>query len=611
MNRNKGIEAFRKGISLEAYRWFGAHFVYEEVPGVRFTVWAEHARSVQVIGEFNEWGRQPVWLERVTAGIFSGFVAGVKEDCMYRYLIEDAYGNWHYKSDPFAFFSELRPNNASIVFDLDDYLWHDQQWIKNRTLNFDQPLNIYEVHAGAWCKDEEDNWLNYTELAKLLIPYVKKNGFTHVELMPLNEHPYDGSWGYQSSGYFSCTSRYGTPKQFMEFVDAAHQAGIGVIMDIVPIHFAKDEHGLKCFDGTSQYEYNQTEKAMSEWGTAYFDLGKEEVRSFLMSSAAFWCDVYHVDGLRVDAVSHMIYHHGNCEFQENNAGLGFIKQMNQQLKRRFPEVMLIAEDSTAYPYVTKSVEEGGLGFDYKWDLGWMNDTLRYYQRDPASRKYHHHDITFSMAYFHSERFLLPLSHDEVVHGKNTIVNKMWGDYDQKFSQARNLYLYMFTHPGKKLNFMGNEIAMMREFDEKRENDWVLLKYPRHDAFSVYFYDLCHMIKNESVFHDDYPSNFRWIDADCAEHSIYSYYRENEKNIFIIVLNMMPIAHEGYRLGVPYFLDYIEIINTESGKYDGLNWCNEEVLVSKEIPMNNMNYSVKLNLAPFAGIVLKANKLSKP
>ncbi len=612
MNKTKIIESYHQGHCLNAYELFGAHLTHEPEPGVRFTVWAPGAKNIQVIGDFNGWGEKPVWMGKLTSSIFSVFVPGLKEWSLYRYRIECQDGLWQDKSDPVAFYSEVRPKNNSIVVDLDDFAWTDKKWMAGRSKNFDRPLSIYEVHAGSW-RTKDGKWLTYDELAEQLIPYVKEKGFTHIELMPLNEHPFDGSWGYQVSGYYSCTSRYGDPKRFMHLVNQAHRSGIGVIMDVVPVHFVKDNHGLRYFDGTPVYEYPRTEDAFSEWGTMNFDLWKEEVRSFLMSSVAFWCDKYHVDGIRMDAISNVIYWGGNRNRGVNEGGLAFVRRMNYYLSQRFPQVMLIAEDSSDFPKVTASTYELGLGFDYKWDLGWMNDTLKYYELDPIFRKYNHNKLTFSMAYFYSERFLLPLSHDEVVHGKKTIVDKMWGDYDQKFAQAKNLYLYMFTHPGKKLNFMGNEIGMFREFDEKRENDWFLLGYSRHAAFARCFEDISKMWKYYPALScwDYDPTNFRWIDADNGDQSIYSYLREDAKNVFVVILNMTPVSYENFRLGVPVSGRYLELFNTEKDIYEGCNMLNYEPVKSEKVPAHHQPYSISLRIAPFAGIVMQVKKRKPP
>ena len=601
-------EKFHQGHCLDAHKYYGAHFDYESAPGVRFTTYAPNARNVQLVGSFNNWER-PLNLERLSDGSWTVFVPDVAEWTLYKYKIEQADGNWVEKSDPYAFASELRPKSANLVVNLGNFPWRDQMWVNRREKYFDKPMNIYELHLGSWMKRDAHEWMNYEEIAHQLIPYVKEMGFTHIELMPLTEYPFDGSWGYQAHGYFSLTSRYGTPKQFMTFVDECHLNDIGVILDFVPVHFVKDNFGLRYFDGTPLFEYPNPHDANSQWDTLNFDLWKEEVRSFLLSSASFWLETYHVDGLRVDAVSNIIFWHGNKNNGTNDGATAFIRRLNYYLNVRYPGIIMMAEDSSDYPKVTHPTTEMGLGFDYKWDLGWMNDTLKYYSLDPVYRQFHHHQLTFSMAYFYSENFILPLSHDEVVHGKGTIINKLWGDYKQKFAQARNLYAYMFSHPGKKLNFMGNELAHFREFDENVEQDWFLLGYHTHHSFNRFFRDLSHIYKHHSCLsHHDYKHHgFKWIDADNASQSIYSYYREDEESVVIVILNMTPVSYESYRIGVPYKGSYTEIINTEKDIYDGCNMCNFEPLVSEKHEAHRFDNSILVRIAPFAGVYLEMKK----
>jgi len=613
MEKELLLERYLNGHCLNAYELLGAHpWTEQGSSGVRFTVWAPHARNVQVIGSFNGWNGLQGWMEKIQGAFFQLFVPGAKEGDLYKYHIQGSDGIWRTKADPVAFFSELRPHNSSIVYDLKKYQWNDQNWMKTRTKNVDQPMNIYEIHAGAWKHHLDGSWMSYEELAEELIPYLKKNSFTHVELMPLNEHPFDGSWGYQPHGCFSCTSRYGTPDQFMKFVDVLHQNQLGVIMDFVPVHFVKDDFGLIHFDGEACYESKYIHDAYSPWGTMNFDLWREEVRSFLMSAAAMWCDKYHVDGLRMDAVSHIIYWGGDKNRGVNEGALAFLRRMNYYLSVYFPEVMLIAEDSSDFPKVTASTFEMGLGFDYKWDMGWMNDTLQYFSIDPIYRKYDHHKLTFSMMYFYSERFLMPLSHDENVHGKKTILNKMWGNYDQKFAQAKVLYLYMYTHPGKKLNFMGNELGMFREFDETRENDWFLLDYSRHAAFARYFEDLCKIYAQHAAFSErDFTfDGFKWINCDNADQSVFTYTRETEKACYIIVLNLTPVGYEKYRIGVPYHGKYKELINSEKEIYEGCNMCNPESILSEKTEWDRLKQSIEIRLAPFSGIIFQTTKRKK-
>ena len=606
------INRFFEGHSIEAYKIFGAHVETEPKKGVRFTVYAPNAKNVQVSGEFNGWNGACGWMEKIDdRGVWSTFIPGAKEYQLYKYAIETNDG-WIEKADPYATYSELRPKWCSIVVDPTTYNWKDKRWMNKHTKNFDQPMNIYEMHVGGWRRDEFGNWYTYKRLEEELIPYVKEHGYTHIELMPLAAHPFDGSWGYQIFGFYSLTSRYGTVFDFQHFVDACHQAGIGVIMDFVPVHFASDAYGLQNFDGSHVYEYPKDTDARSEWGTYNFDLWRETTRSFLMSCAAYWLDVYHVDGLRMDAISNIIFWQGNKNRGENQGAIDFIRRMNYNLTEAYPNVMLIAEDSSDFPKVTHSTLDGGLGFDYKWDLGWMNDTLKYYKRDPIYRKYHHNELTFSMAYFYSERFLMPLSHDEVVHGKQTILNKMWGNYEQKFAQCKNLFTYMMTHPGKKLSFMGNEIGHFREFDEQKELDWFLLKYPKHEAFERAMTDLNRIYQHNRAFstYDYEYKGYQWIDPDNADQSVYSYYREDDKGCYIVVLNMTPVSYEEFTIGVPYAGKYIEMYNTEKDIYDGCNMCNFEPIHSIEQPFRHFENSLVCRLAPFAAVIFECKKSRK-
>ncbi len=602
------LKDYHEGNSLEAYRFFGAH---PEKEGVRFTVYAPNAQAIQVIGSFDGWKNKGHKMRKVDErGTWSLYIKGVKPGDTYKYRITQATGRVVDKMDPYAFYSELRPNTASIVEDLKWDKWSDEQWLEKRNKGFNEPVNIYEVHLGSWMKEEDEDFVNYRKIAKKLIQYVKKNNFTHIELMPLCEYPFDGSWGYQCSGYFSVTSRYGSCQDLMYLVNEAHKAGIGVIMDFVPVHFVKDDFSLSYFDGTPVYEYPQAHDADSQWGTANFDLWKEEVRSFLMSAASFWIDVYHFDGLRMDAISNAIFWHGNKQLGVNEGALNFIKRMNFLLNERYQgKIMLIAEDSTDFPNVTKSTFEGGLGFDYKWDLGWMNDTLKYLKKDPVYRKWHHNNITFSMAYFYSERFLVEFSHDEVVHGKATIVNKMWGTYEQKFAQLRALYLYMFTHPGKKLNFMGNELAHWREWDETKENDWFLLGYPIHDAFHKYFAKLGEMYKTEkALYEDDYNwESFEWIDADNADKNMFSYIRKGKDKDYVIVLNFSPNHYEHEVFGVIQKGMYKEVLNTEWSCYGGTLDAAPQTCHAVRVSRNNKPYMIEVSVPAFGGIMLEVEK----
>lgn len=612
--KNKRIENYYNGNCLDAYEYFGAHICEERgKKGVRFTTYAPHAQSIQVIGSFDDWSCVGNEMKRMDdKGIWSIFVKDAKEGDMYKYRVTQATGRVVDKMDPYAFYSELRPNTASIVSNLDFKVWSDQKWLAQRDKDFDKPVNIYEMHLGSWRKEEDQEWVNYREIASELITYLKQMQFTHVEFMPLCEFPFDGSWGYQCSGYFSVTSRYGSCEDLAYLINKLHKANIGVIMDFVPVHFVRDDFSLSYFDGTPLYEYEKAQDADSQWGTANFNLWREEVRSFLMSAAAFWLDKYHIDGLRMDAISNIIHWHGNKDLGENKGALDFIRRMNYNLSTHFQGVMLIAEDSSDFPNVTKSTIDHGLGFDYKWDLGWMNDTLKYLEKDPIYRKWHHNQITFSMAYFYSERFMTEFSHDEVVHGKKTIVDKIWGTYEEKFAQLRTLYMYMFTHPGKKLNFMGNELGHFREWDETRENDWFLLDYPVHDAFHNYFAKLGELYrKEEALYKNDYDAlSFQWIDADNADENLFSYVRKGEQKDIVVILNFSPNAYKQHRFGVPTAGTYKEILNSEQDIWSGCNLTNPEKIKTEKLAYNNMEQSICVDIAPFGGIMLEVKK-TKP
>lgn len=597
------VDSFFEGQSLEAYTIFGAHIGFEQAHGVRFSVYAPAAQQVEVIGTFNDWNSGHC-LEKIDSrGVWSLFVTNAKVGDLYKYRITQANGEVVDKMDPYAFYSELRPNTASIVVDL-SYAWKDQAWMKSRTRCFHKPLNIYEVHLGAWKHLEGD--VTYRSLAKELIAYVTDMNYTHIEFMPLSEYPFDGSWGYQTSGYFSATSRYGTLEDLKYLVDQLHQHGIGVIFDFVPVHFVMDNYALRNFDGTSLYEYAESYDAFSQWGTANFDLYKEEVRSFLMSAAAYWLGEFHGDGLRMDAISNVIYWQGDKQRGCNEGALTFIRRMNYLLHRKFGEVILIAEDSSDLPNVTKSTHEQGLGFDYKWDLGWMNDTLSYLKLDPIHRQYNHNKINFSMAYFYTERFILPFSHDEVVHGKATIVDKMWGSYEQKFAQARMLYTYMYTHPGKKLNFMGNEIGHLREFDEGKEMDWFLLKYPMHDSFQRFMKDLHTLyVTTPALYEQDYDYRyFEWIDADNANENLFSYIRKGNTETLIVILNMSANMYQEHYFGVLDDGIYEEVLNSERAMYSGSDMVNKKARKSECAYVDYKPYFIKVDVAPFAGIILR-------
>ena len=528
------FQKFYMGEIYDAYAYLGAHL---EDGGVVFRTFAPAAEKVAVIGEFNGW-QETEMRQTEHEQFWQVFVPGAKEGQMYKYVIYHD-GNRVEHCDPYGFGMELRPNFASIIRDLDAYAFRDSAWMERRTRNFDRPLNIYELHLGSWRRKDgfEDNpdkpvekgWYRYDEIADQLIPYLKENHYTHVEFMPLAEHPFDGSWGYQITGFFSPTARYGTAEQLQQLIDRLHQSGIGAILDFVPAHFAMDWYALRRYDGTELYEYPSSDVSDSEWGSCNFIFSRREVACFMQSAGNYWLTKYHFDGLRYDAVSRIIYWMGDERRGVNDVAVDFLRKMNAGLHRLHPTAMLIAEDSTSFEGCTKPAEQGGIGFDYKWDLGWMNDTLDYFEKQSFERAQVPQKLTFSMFYFYRERYLLPLSHDEVVHGKRTIIDKMFGDYDMKFPQARAFYLYMYVHPGKKLNFMGNEIAQFREWDENRQQDWFLTKYPIHDAFHHFCEELNGIYeKHPALYAGDYdPAGFLWLTMNENGSNVYGIRRKGD------------------------------------------------------------------------------------
>lgn len=533
---------FYTGKIFDAYKYLGAHFNREKggkVEEVIFRTFAPSASRISVIGEFNGWTETP--MEKVHDGNFWELISKeAKPGMMYKYRIYDRAGNCIDHCDPYGYGMELRPNTASIIRDMDAYKFHDGKWVKKRSDHSKLPLNVYELHFGSFRKpsEESDAWYDYEEMADILLPYLKENGYNYLEIMPLNEYPCDESWGYQGTGFFSPTSRYGTADQLKYFVNRCHENDIGVILDFVPVHFAVDGYALANYDGTALYEYPHSDVGDSEWGSRNFMHSRGEVRSFLQSAAEYWLNEYHMDGLRMDAISRAIYWQGMPERGVNSNAVEFLRYMNQGLKERHPSVILAAEDSTSFPGVTKPLEEGGLGFDYKWNMGWMNDTLDYFRTAPEYRTRDYHKLTFSMMYYYDERYLLPLSHDEVVHGKATILQKMYGDYEQKFPQARAFYMYMYAHPGKKLGFMGNEIGHFREWDEKRELDWNLLNFPAHQDFHRFMKDLNHFYLEHPAFSEmDYDmEGFRWIECHAEDQCVYAFERRSEKERIMAVFN---------------------------------------------------------------------------
>lgn len=618
---------FHEGNLHRSYKLLGAHVTqWDGTVGVRFAVWAPHASEVRVVGDFNEWDGTRHPMHKVsTWGVWSTFIAGVRPGEYYKYEILTPDGALLYKADPYAFWSELKPGTASRVFDLGDFAWSDQAWQdrKQSASVYESPLNIYEVHLGTWKKKPDGAYYTYRELADELVPYVKDMGYTHLELMPLAEHPYDRSWGYQATGYYSVTSRFGTPHEFMYFVDCCHNAGLGVIMDWVPGHFVKDEHGLRQFDGRPLFEYNDPGLAEKpEWGTLTFDFSKREVVNFLISNALFWMDAYHIDGLRVDAVASLLYlNFGKPRDQwvknahggdENPDAIEFLKKLNHTVFSYYPNALMMAEDSTAWPLVTAPVHEGGLGFNYKWNMGWMNDMLKYMETDSYFRGGSHRLLTFSFMYAFSENYVLPLSHDEVVHGKKSLLNKMPGDYWQKFANLRALYGYMMSHPGKKLLFMGGEFGQFDEWKDLEDLDWEMLAYDSHRSMHRYVRDLNHLYLREPALWelDHSPDGFAWIDPNDAAQSVTTFMRKSRKpeDALVIVTNFTPVYHAKYRIGVPFAGEYVEQFNSDAGEYGGSGKLNPGRLKTEALAWHGHPDSLHVALPPLATVIFKPIKI---
>lgn len=562
------IYGFYTGKIFDAYDFLGCH-----LDGNRgyFRTYAPNASRVTVIGEFTGW--KDYEMNRIHDGKFWELITdGVKDGMMYKYRIYGRDGSVTEHCDPYGFGMELRPDSASIARDMNRYVFHDTKWMRDRSDCRRGPLNIYEIHAGSWKTnpENENGWYKYNELADILIPYLKENGYNYVEMMPIAEHPCDNSWGYQSTGFYSPTSRYGTADELREFIDKCHQNGIGVLLDFVPVHFAVDGYGLSMYDGTALYEYPNCDVGYSEWGSKNFNHSRGEVQSYLQSCANYWLKEYHFDGLRMDAISNIIYWQGDSRRGINRNALQFLQYMNRGLKGMYPSIILAAEDSSPYPGITKCADWGGLGFDYKWDLGWMNDTLIYFKDGMDDRIKDYHKLTFSMMYYYSENFILPFSHDEVVHGKATIMQKMNGQYDEKFPQARALYMYMYTHPGKKLNFMGNEIGQLREWDETREQDWDILKYPVHDAFHRYMMELNKLyLEHSALWEKDFDNDgFMWIDCHEEGRCIYAYERRSSTERLVIVCKFTNTPEENYYCHVEGASGLKLLLASDADYFDG-------------------------------------------
>ena len=608
---NLAIYYFHQGTTIKAYELLGAHYTKKST---RFCVWAPNALSVSVVGEFNNWDPSAHQMIRINnEGLYEITINGVKEFACYQYAIKTKRGKLIYKSDPYAFHSELRPAKASKVYNMKGYKFKDSKWMKNRikTQGYNKPLNVYELHLGSWRRYSDGNTFNYADIALELAEYVKEMGYTHIEVMPLSEYPYDPSWGYQVTGYFSVTSRYGTPKDFMKFVDIMHQNGIGVIMDWVPGHFTKDAHGLIEFDGKCLYEpSNKYRKENPSWGTRNFDYGRTEIQSFLVSSAIFWCDVFHIDGLRTDAVSSMLYLdycREEGQWQKNSLGtninleaVAFIKKLNKSIKDFDPSILSIAEESTAYPRITAPYDYDGLGYDYKWNMGWMNDTIKYIKIDPMFRGSNSNLISFQMTYIFSERYILALSHDEVVHLKKSMLDKIPGQYDQKFAGLKTYMTYMMTHPGKKLNFMGTEIGQFTEWNELRELDWNVLQYERHQTLKKYIKDLNKLYLNSPSLYDDttYWDGFEWVVVNDNEHSVFAYKRKSHDETLLVILNFAYCEWNNYTL------------NIDSGDYEVV-LCSEDEEYSGSKKLKNTTYhsdgKLIIDLPYNSGIILRKER----
>ena len=605
-NQLFNLKDFYDGNSFDDYTYLGAH---KADSGYTFRVYAPRAVRVTLIGEFNGWLEYDL-IRPKNSNFFEGTFADVKPNMMYKYRVYSTPDEFVEHSDPYGFGMELRPGSASIIRELDEFKFTDDEWMSKRDVGYNNPVNIYELHLASWRQKEDGSWYTYTETGEMLVPYLKENGYTHVELMPITEHPADESWGYQNTSFYSPTSRYGTPAELMQMINHLHNNDIGVILDFVPIHFAVDGYGLGKFDGQALYEYPSDHVGCSEWGSYNFNFGRGEVRSFLQSAANYWLKEYHFDGLRMDAVSRAIFWLGDVKRGVNECAIKFIQTMNQGLKKRHKGIMLIAEDSTNYLKVTAPVEYDGLGFDYKWDMGWMNDTLEFFKLPPLYRTKSINKLTFSMAYFYNELYLLPLSHDEVVHGKATIIQKMWGSYEQKFPQARLLYMYMYTHPGKKLNFMGNEIGQFREWDEKREQDWFLKKYPLHDSFMRYIRDISRVYVNTSaLYNGEYNSkSFTWHKMGTKDRALAIYERGcGEDGRYIVFLNFSDVPVEEFEFEIENEISLELIINTEADIYSGSMKIGTTEIKAELTEDGNTNISV--NMPPFSGQILKIKELT--
>ena len=618
---------FGAGTHYEIYEKMGGRLMtHEGARGAAFSVWAPNAKAVSVIGDFNNWDARRSPMRRLgESGIWELFLPAAAEGDKYKFHVTQCDGRVVDKTDPYGVYAEVRPNNASVLYPLKRYKWKDRRWMTARR-KYDfrtAPMNIYEVHLASWKRAEGDRFLTYTELAEQLIPYVKEMGYTHIEMLPVEEHPFDGSWGYQVTGYYAPTSRYGSPDEFKQFVDACHQNGISVILDWVPAHFPKDDFALARFDGTALYEHQDPRLGEHiQWGTYIFNYGRKEVANFLLANALYWMDIFHIDGLRVDAVASLL----RLDFckeegqwlpnvyggSENLEAIEFLKHMNSVIAEREPGALMIAEDSTAWPGVTKKVDEGGLGFSLKWNMGWMNDFLSYIKLDPIYRKYHQNKLTFGMAYHYAENFVLVLSHDEVVHTKSSMIGKMPGDVWQSFANLRLSYGFMMGHPGKKLLFMGGEFAQYSEWSEARSLDWHLLQYADHQEMQAYVKELNHLYTEEPAFwaEDFDPNGFQWIECDDAESSIVSFVRRSKEKELVFLCNFTPVVHRGFSLGVPQEGVYHERLNSDAARFGGSDVINAVPLQSKAEPAGRCPFRVELDVPPLGMVILEREQPKK-
>ena len=622
------LEVFHTGDSVRAYDFLGAHLVNRnDKNGVVFRVWAPTARSVSVAGDFNNWNNEANYMYNIGYGVWEVFVEGVKQFCTYKYCIESEYGDRLMKADPYAFHAQTRPGQASVVYDIESYSWNDSEWFNKRKENniSSSPMNIYEIHAGSWRKYPDGNFFNYQKLADELIPYLKEMHYTHVQLMPIMEYPYDGSWGFQTTGYYAPTSRYGAPSDFMAFVDKLHGEGIGVILDWVPSNFPTDDFGLARFDGSPLYESNDPKTSKRDsWGTCLFNYARFEVTSFLVSCAMFWLDKYHIDGLRIGALSSMLYlDYGKTEGEwepnkfggkENLDAVDFVKRLNTAVHMYHPDVMMFAEENTSWPKLTHKIEDGGLGFDFKWNMGWMNDMLHYMSLNPMWRPFNHDSLTFSFYYAFSEKFLLPISHDEVSHGKGSLIKQMPGKYDEQFAGVRAFITYMYAHPGKKLVFMGTEIGQFDEWNHEEAIQWDLLEFEKHKKLRTFFKELNKFYLDCKPLYelDTVWKGFDWIHHDDYTNSVIAFKRTDKNGDEIVsVCNFQPIRRDEYCIGVPKYGLYDEVFNSDEERFGGSGVVNGNNIKTEVMKIHGFDQGLSLTLPPLSVIYLRCAKELEP